>query len=150
MATLFDLQGAIQLEPVWWRDPPLVKIELDADVLYEGSLEKTIDLRFSRPVSAGDHRLTVRFFNKTDQDTDVVDNRDKAVIVKEIQFFDIRSPRFVWNGIYEPDYPEHLENNPKILKYHNYLSWNGVWYLDFTAPVFTWIHQVEDLGWIHS
>lgn len=98
----------------------------------------------------GIHRLSVAFSNKEDSDTDLVNKRDKAVVIKEIEFFGIHSPRFVWAGEYRPIYPPHMQDQPETLKYHNYLGWNGVWYLDFTVPIFTWIHQTEDFGWIYD
>ena len=32
----------------------------------------------------------------------------------------------------------------------DYLGWPGTWTLDFTSPVFTWIHQIQSLGWIYD
>ena len=60
-------------------------------------------------------------------------------------------------GKYMPIYPnpwagEQLAQGivlDPILRYHNYLSWNGTWSLDFTVPIFTWIHTIEDLGWVY-
>jgi hypothetical protein len=37
-----------------------------------------------------------------------------------------------------------------LLKNHTYLSWNGKWTLTFDVPVFTWIHRVQNLGWIYD
>lgn len=72
-----------------------------------------------------------------------------AVIVESIKFDDISSPKFVYQGIYTPTYPKHLLGNKKTLN-QNYLSWNGVWTLEFTLPIYTWIHKVENLGWIYD
>jgi hypothetical protein len=98
----------------------------------------------------GNHRIAILLHNKTDLDTDLTANKDKAIVVKSIEFFGIQSPRFVWQGMYEPIYPAHLKDQPSVLQYSNYLGWNGIWYLDFDAPVFTWIHQIESLGWIYD
>lgn len=72
-----------------------------------------------------------------------------AVLVEEIKFNGITDPKFVWSGMYYPTYPKHLTGDAE-LKYHNYLSWNGVWVLDFTLPIYTWIHKTLDLGWIYD
>ena len=34
--------------------------------------------------------------------------------------------------------------------YENYVDWNGIWVLDFTVPVYTWLHKVLGLGWIYD
>jgi hypothetical protein len=53
--------------------------------------------------------LKITHFDKTDHD------HDTAVIVKEIRFFDIADPKFVWAGTYYPDYPEHYtDKNPAL------------------------------------
>jgi hypothetical protein len=31
----------------------------------------------------------------------------------------------------------------------NYLGWNGEWVLPFEVPVFKWLHDIENLGWIY-
>ena len=93
--------------------------------------------------------LTVEMFDKQDME---------AVIVEQISFFGISDPKFVWAGIYEPVYPEPWATQQTqqgvVLKQqlisHNYLSWNGQWRLTFSVPVFTWIHKIQDLGWIYG
>jgi len=91
----------------------------------------------------GPYRLTVEHRNKRDSDPDT------ALIVEQIRFNEITSPRFVWEGIYYPNYPCHMSGQSE-LKAHNYLSWNGIWQLEFTLPIYTWIHKIEDLGWIYD
>ena len=105
-----------------------------------------------------DYILSVEFINKHDSDTDIANNLDKAVIIKNITFNNITSPKFVWAGIYKPEYPEPWateQQNQNIvllpqLPAHNYLSWNGKWTLTFSVPIFTWIHHIENLGWIYD
>jgi hypothetical protein len=88
--------------------------------------------------------LKITHFDKTDHD------HDTAVIVKEIRFFDIADPKFVWAGTYYPDYPEHYTDKNPALPGQGYLGWNGIYRLEFSVPVFTWIHQTLDLGWIYG
>lgn len=94
-------------------------------------------------------RLEVEHYGKQDADTDVKTGADLAVVVEEIKVNGVSSPRFVWAGVYRPNYPQHLTDQPKELKYCNYLGWNGIWELDITLPSFTWIHHIENLGWIY-
>ena len=112
--------------------------------------EKTQELIIDKDVcinfkleSVGPQILLIEHRNKRDSDPDT------ALIIDQIQFNEITSPKFVWAGIYRPSYPTHLTGDPE-LKYHNYLGWNGIWVLDFTLPIYTWIHKVEDLGWIYD
>jgi hypothetical protein len=78
-----------------------------------------------------------------------------AVIIDSVEFFGISDPRFVWAGVYWPEYPEPWlsQQNPSpqaALTNHNYLGWNGVWRLNFDVPVFTWIHKTLGMGWIYQ
>lgn len=73
-----------------------------------------------------------------------------AVIVKEIGFFGIADPKFIWAGVYYPEYPEHYPDKTSPLPGQGYLGWNGVYKLEFSVPVFTWIHQTLSLGWIYQ
>jgi len=91
----------------------------------------------------GLYRLSVEHRNKRDSDPDT------ALIVEQIKFNEITSEKFLWAGTYYPNYPHHMSGQSE-LKSHNYLSWNGVWQLEFTLPIYTWIHKIEDLGWIYD
>ena len=94
-------------------------------------------------------RLTVELLDRQDQE---------AVSVQDVSFFDIKDPRFAWAGVYEPQYPEPWATEQHdlgvVLKQHlgphTYLSWPGKWTLTFDVPVFTWIHRVQNLGWIYG
>jgi hypothetical protein len=97
--------------------------------------------------------LEVEFTNKNINDTDLDRGLDKVVIIEQVSFFGINDPRFVWAGTYYPTYPDEWTDRDRTvwknaLKSHSYLSWNGVWRLDFPVPVFTWIHRVQGQGWI--
>ena len=88
--------------------------------------------------------LTIKHFKKADNDPDT------AVIIKSISFFGISDPRFVWAGIYYPNYPKHYPDKTSPLKGKDWLGWNGVYRLEFTVPVFTWMHQTQHFGWIYE
>lgn len=104
-----------------------------------------VELEFDAPVGW----LEVVFMNKPELD------HDMAVIIDQVDFFGISDPKFVWAGVYSPQYPEpwySQQINPpaKDLPQHNYLGWNGRWRLDFSVPVFTWMHKTLNLGWIYQ
>ena len=95
-------------------------------------------------------KLEIEHYGKTNADTDPATGDDLAIIVDQIKINGIVSPKFVWEGVYYPNYPDHLQDQPKELKYSSYLGWNGTWILTVTLPAFTWIHRVENLGWIYD
>lgn len=150
--TLHELHIQLELEPRWHQDPPWVTIQFRDQIQWQGALThgRTFEMHSREP--AGPASVTVEMTNKKDSDTVIDQGLDKAVIVKSVVFNGIRDPRFVWQGLYSPRYPVHmLKDRPDpVLRYHDYLGWNGPWTLQFSVPIFTWIHQVRDLGWIHS
>lgn len=84
----------------------------------------------------GPSQLTVEHRNRKDSDGVT------AVIVKSVKINDIESPKIVYQGMYYPTGKESRRTD--------YIDWNGVWVLDFTVPVYTWLHQTLGLGWIYD
>lgn len=137
---------AVTLTPVCNTIAPDVFVSVPGHVVRETLWEtKRIELEFDAPFGW----LEVVFMNKPDNDIDL------AVVIDKIEFFGISDPRFVWAGVYTPKYPEpwfsqQKEKPPASLPSQNYLGWNGKWRLDFSVPVFTWMHQTLNLGWIYQ
>lgn len=152
----YPVKLAVTVRPIWHTDAPEIRIGIN-DNLTPVTLTETTVFEFEF-LADKDSELTIEFLNKIDSDTVPTLNLDKAVVVETVSFFNISDPKFVWAGIYDPKYPEPWATEQKNqgiilsakLKYHNYLGWNGVWRLQFTVPVFTWIHQIQDLGWIYK
>ena len=152
----YPVKLSITLRPIWHQDPPRIRIGINNN-LSEMELTEltTIDFDF---VATQDCQLIVEFLNKTDQDCVPDQNLDKAVVIESVDFFGISDPRFAWAGVYEPVYPESWATEQQeqgvALKQqlcpHTYLSWNGKWTLTFSVPVFTWIHRLQNLGWIYG
>ena len=155
---LYHTRIDLWLTPKINQEPPEIIVSFDQGTVYQGPLTKSTCFGIDQEISAGEQGLTIEFTNKKNTDTDLVTGVDKAVVIDRIVFNAIESPKFVWAGVYRPEYPESwaVEQRQKgvVLKQHltdhNYLGWNGKWTLTFTAPVFTWIHNLEDLGWIYS
>jgi hypothetical protein len=103
-------------------------------------------------VAEGRAVLEIELVGKSDSDP------HQAVQIKQLAFYEIEDPRFIWLGEYLPNYPEPWATQqqeqgqilPLVLTNTDYLGWNGVWRLQFDVPVFTWIHQVQNLGWIYE
>ena len=156
MAIKYPVKIAVTLRPVWHQDPPRIRVGIGNN-LTEIDLRETATINFDFESDSA-CELSVEFLNKQDSDTVPESGLDKAVIIENVSFFGISDPKFVWAGVYTPNYPEpwatQQQSQGVALKQHltphNYLSWNGKWTLTFTVPVFTWIHQTQDLGWIYG
>jgi hypothetical protein len=156
MATQYPVKLSITLRPVWHQDPPQIQLGINNN-LTKIDLTETATINFDFE-SDRDCQLSVEFLNKQDFDTVPEHNLDKAVVIESVSFFGINDPKFVWAGVYEPRYPESWANSQRlqgvVLKQQltscNYLGWNGKWTLTFEVPVFTWIHKVQNLGWIYN
>jgi hypothetical protein len=137
---------AVTLTPKPSKIAPEVFVAVPGHVIRETLWEtKRIELEFDAPVGW----LEVVFMNKPDLD------HDMAVVIDQVEFFGITDPKFVWAGVYSPKYPEPWHSQqpvtpPAKLPQQTYMGWNGCWRLDFTVPVFTWMHQTLNLGWIYQ
>lgn len=143
----------VKLEPIWHQDPPKILLGVDSTNPVVLDQPRWFDFDFVSPGRA--HTLTIEMTNKHDRDTIPALGLDKAVIIKHIEFFGISDPRFIWVGQYSPCYPEpwFSQQSPQpdlVLSGQDRLSWNGPWILEFQAPVFRWIHQTQNLGWIYD
>lgn len=153
MAIQYPVKLDIHLQSIWHDNPPEINIGINDDIqriILKDS--QTFHYEFTADNTA---TLSVELLNKTNADTVPDKGLDKAVIIESVSFFDIADNRFAWAGEYCPDYPEPWYSQQEIkpdplLKSHTYLSWNGKWTLTFDVPVFTWIHRVQNLGWIYD
>lgn len=155
MTTLYPVDVAVTLSPVWHAEPPRVRVTVNHEVQEFDLVEiKTLKFNFESNCACD---LVVEFLNKQDSDTVPEHNLDKAVVISDVSFFGISDPRFVWAGVYEPMYPELWATEQqsrgvvlrKQLTNQSYMGWNGKWALTFDVPVFTWMHNVQNLGWIY-
>jgi hypothetical protein len=150
MAINYPVIIDIHLRSVWHDNPPEINIGINDNI---NRIVLTDDQVFHYEFDTDKSSvLTVELLNKTNADT--VDGLDKAVVIESVSFFGISDPKFAWAGEYRPEYPEPWASQQHelkpLLKSHTYLGWNGKWTLTFTVPVFTWMHQTQDLGWIYG
>ena len=143
---------SVLLKPVWFDRKPTGRIGLDSlkDFILDKPTWFDFELISNKEITA---QLRIEHYSKTNQDTRVDTGEDTAIVIEEIKFNGISSPKFAWQGIYQPDYPEHYsqgKNLESTLSPHTYLVWNGVWTLEFTLPIYTWIHKIENFGWIYD
>lgn len=148
----------VHLKPISWNRHPTIKVSLN-DQVKDVTVDREMTVSFVAEAQQGDQfTLSVEHYGKVPDDHDVTNNLDTAVVVDRITLNGIDSRRFVWEGIYEPQYDpgyveEYRRNGMELqrqVRHCNYLGWNGVWSMQFTAPVFTWIHNLENLGWVYD
>jgi hypothetical protein len=150
--TRYRSRFLIDIEPIWQRQAPLVTIALDDHVAHHGIVPQATQIMIDKELDSGWHDLAVILGHKSDHDP------VQAVKIKNIKINDITSAKFVWQARYRPDYPEPWASQqrqlgmdlPAEIGMTDYLGWNGRWNLRFSAPVFTWIHDIESLGWIYD
>jgi len=147
MATMYRVKLDLVLKPVHLTGPVQVRVGINSCV-QQLLIDQVTTVNFDFDTDQ-DCQLTVELMDKNDQE---------AVIVESVEFFGISDPKFAWAGVYEPVYPEPWASqqksqgvalNPQLCP-HTYLSWPGKWTLTFSVPVFTWIHHVQDQGWIYD
>jgi hypothetical protein len=139
MTTEYLVKLKLTLVPV---QQPWIMIKVGE---HQVTQQLTVQTDFEFEFTAKDQAvLTVEHYGKSDQDAVT------AVVIQRIEFYGIYDPRFIWAGTYYPVYPDHYPDQKFKLPGQGYLSWNGTYILDFQVPVFSWIHQVQDLGWLYQ
>ena len=139
MAIEYPVKMTVTLEPV---QSPCITVTA-GNIVYEQQLSSTTSFDFE--FHTVDHAsLTIEHHSKSDLDPNT------AVIVRCIEFYGISDPRFIWAGTYYPTYPDHYTDQKSSLPGQDYLGWNGTYVLKFQVPVFSWMHQVQGLGWIYQ
>jgi hypothetical protein len=149
---------SVLLKPIQFNRIPTGRIGIDGKFT---DIVLSKDTWFNFHCSRTDNntvKIQVEQYGKTKADSDIPNGKDTAIIIEQVKFNGIVDPKFAWAGVYYPEYPdyyikEQLAQN-KILNSeltpYTYLGWNGVWKLEFTLPVYTWIHNTLDLGWIYD
>jgi len=148
----YPVAVSVLLKPVWFDKKPTGRIGVDSleDFILDQPTWFNFQLSSDKEITK---TLTIEYYDKTNQGTRTDTNEDTAIIVEEIKFNNISSPKFAWQGIYRPKYPEHYQQGKILvptLSPHTYLGWNGIWTLEFTLPIYTWIHEIENFGWIYD
>ena len=125
---------------------PEYTIKLDDQVLWKIKNSDRQNFLIIRSVDPGPHRLSIDFLNKNYQEIQPP-KLDMAVIVESVKFQHIETDFKIYSK-YQPIYPPDWAGNQDKIVHANYLGWNGTWYIDFETPIYPWIHQCLDLGWL--
>jgi len=146
MDTVFD----IEITPHWWKTVPEISYGVDENLINTVPVSNSIKLRLSLCLTPGEHKFWVNFNNKNYNECILDKNLDMAIEIQSVTFESITLDRFKWAGYFYPDYPQDYPDKNPVIKSATYLGWNGRWELPFTTPIFTWIHQIENLGWLYK
>lgn len=128
---------------------PVITYKLNDLLINTLVLDKESRLHFSLDLNQGNNKFEIIFTNKTNETPDM------AVEILEVGIEDIVVDRFKWASRYYPSYPEPWASRqttalPESHPSATYMGWNGRWELNFEVPIFTWIHRLENLGWIYG
>lgn len=132
------------------RVPPQIKYGLNGNTVSTAlELSVPMTLSFNLDLDVGPQVLTIEMYNKTN------DTPDTALEIESVTFEGMTLDRFKWSSRYYPTYPEpwaseQIQPLPEYQSSATYMGWNGRWELHFDTPIFTWIHKLENLGWIYD
>lgn len=129
----YKVKVEVLLEPI---ETPFVKVSCKDEVQTMRLSDGECWVKFEFELPAGPSQLIVELLDK--QRTDPT----TAVIVKSVKLNDMENIQNTYQGIYHPYGMDSRRDT--------YLSWNGVWILDFTIPTYTWMHKTQGLGWIYD
>jgi hypothetical protein len=152
----YNCELTIEIQPLYCKEWPYLTLGLDDQIIYNDRLSNLQTFTISKDLDIAKHYLWIKFSGKTNENTNA--SQDQALIIKKVSFENITSDRFKWAAKYYPTYPQPWANEQKAnnidlpaeLMNQDYLGWNGIWKLEFTVPVFTWIHKIDNLGLIYS
>lgn len=146
----------LHLTPIWHKEPPICEVQFSKNVFFKEEIVESKIYYYEEYLPAGNYNITLDFLNKKNNDS--AEGKDKAITIDKIIFNNIENEKFVWQGVYQPIYPEPWATQQKTLgnvlepsiKSSTYLGWNGQWKLTYSVPVYTWIHNTLDHGWIYQ
>ena len=126
---------------------PWVRITVN-DQQHSCQINQQVEFEYEFQTRNSSSVVLIEHFDKDCNDSQT------AVEIVGIEFFGISDPKFIWAGTYYPKYPEpwlgQQTNKPaEYLPAQTYLGWNGIYQLEFSVPVFEWMHNTLNLGWIY-
>lgn len=126
---------------------PIVTYGIDSDILDQVEVNEFL-IKLDLNLKKGTHKIFLEFYNKTN------DTSDMAIEIAYVKYEGMQLDRFKWASKYYPNYPEpwasqQSESLPLVHHSATYLGWNGLLELEFETPIYTWIHKLENLGWIY-
>ena len=150
MDTLYNVNIEVCVRPIIYKTVPQISYGFNNTIINTFDLRNPCILTFNDDFGKGTHSFWVEFLNKDYSESKPDQGIDMAVEIDSVAIHDIKLDRLKWAGKFYPEYPADYPDKNPVLQPHTYLGWNGRWVLEFETPVFTWIHRLEDLGWLYS
>lgn len=152
----YNCELSIEIQPLYCKEWPHLTLGLDDQIIYNDRLTNPQTFTISKDLNLAKHYLWIKYSKKTNENTNA--DQDQALLIKKVSFENITSDRFKWAANYFPHYPEPWASEQKksgnnlcdVLNGQDYLGWNGIWKLEFTVPVFTWMHTTDNLGVLYT
>jgi len=148
----YDIKINITLTPQYNDVIPHVICGIDDQILLQKNLDAEKEFIFESNVIVGEHRFFIKFNNKKNSQSKY--DKDMAVKIKHIGFQNLPN-NFHYFSKYKPEYPtKWLQQQKEIGKVweenilSDHMGWNGIYYIDFEAPIYRWIHKKLNLGWL--
>ena len=149
------LKFKLELYATMWNKPPIVDISIDDKSYFNSKIESTKDspttIEFTVDLELEkSHKLIITRSGKGKNQT-VIDDRkivkDQLLHIKNIEIDEIDLGNLVFEGIYQPDYPEPWATQqakignelPKSIKNSPNLGHNGTWTFEFVSPFYMWL-----------
>jgi len=134
---MHEFRLEIDLSPVHGLADPVIQYGISGTDLRELTVDSAKTLVYNKLLPVGDYTFELSMINKHKNDPTM------AVDIKRIRVMEIEDYQFMYHSLYKP-----VGREP--LTAHNYICWPGPWQMQFTSPVYTWIHKQLDLGWIYD
>lgn len=145
--TTFNVKIKIQLVSHVVKTIPEISIGYNNKVLETVLVDSgSHSLEYSFGLAEGKSKFYIDFNNK--QYSEWSESSDMAIEISKVTFQNLTDD-FKHLSLYIPDYPsaeEKLKWDPII--HSNYLGWNGRWFIEFNTPIYRWLHQQLNLGWL--
>lgn len=141
-----NLKFDVTLSGTYWDKKPQYSVWLDNKEAVHSEivqLDAMQTFSFEREVAEGEHTLSIRLENKTNQDT-VLENgeivKDMLLNIDDIVIDDISLGNLLWTGEYLLDKPQQFQGKT-VTKLDNCvnLGWNGTYVLKFSSPFYIWL-----------
>lgn len=126
---------------------PIITFGINEEIFNEVEVSEYL-IKMNVELEKGLHKIFINFNNKINSTPDM------AVEILYVKYEGMQLDRFKWANKYYPIYPEPWASQQKdpLPKYQTsatYLGWNGRIEFEFETPIYTWIHRLENLGWIY-
>lgn len=141
-----SLEFSVTVSGTYWSKKPQFSIWLDNNVIIQTEISSDLPQthKFTHTIDEGDHILSIKLENKTNSDTQKVNDNivnDLLLNINDITINGILLEQLIWSeSTFLLDKP-HEYQGKEITKLDNCvnLGWNGSYTLKFTSPFYIWL-----------